>query len=50
MTGTGLDNGIPVTFTLIAIDHDGLIPAAYSLVLSDGYSFIGTLVSGTVSV
>jgi len=22
MTGTGLDNGIPVTFTLIAIDHD----------------------------
>ena len=50
MTGTGLDNGVPVTFTLIAIDHDGLIPAAYSLVLSDGYSFIGTLVSGTVSV
>jgi hypothetical protein len=50
MTGTGLDNGVPVAFTLIAIDHDGLVPATYSLVLSDGYSFIGTLASGTLSV
>jgi hypothetical protein len=50
MTGTGLDNGFPVAFTLIAIDHDGLVPATYSLVLSDGYSFIGTLASGTLSV
>jgi hypothetical protein len=50
MTGTGLDNGIPVSFTLVAIDHDGLVPAAYSLVLSDGYAFIGILTSGTLSV
>jgi hypothetical protein len=50
MVGTGVDNGLPVSFTLVAIDHDGLIPATYSLVLSDGYSFAGTLVSGTLSV
>ena len=50
MTGTGLDNGIPVSFTLVAIDHDGLVPAAYSLVLSDGYTFLGILTSGTLSV
>lgn len=50
MTGTGLDNGLPVAFTLVAVDHDGLIPATYSLVLSDGYTFIGGLVSGGVSV
>ena len=50
MTGTGLDNGLPVTFTLVVVDHDGLIPATYSLVLSDGYAFIGTVVSGSISV
>jgi len=50
ITGTGLDNGLPVAFTLTAIDHDGLVPAAYSLVLSDGYTFVGTVVSGTLSV
>ena len=50
MTGTGLDNGLPVAFTLVVVDHDGLIPATYSLVLSDGYAFIGTVVSGSISV
>ena len=50
MTGTGLDNGLPVTFTLVAVDHDGLLPATYSLVLSDGYAFIGTVVNGSMSV
>ncbi len=50
MTGTGLDNGTPVRFTLIAVDHDGLVPATYSLILTDGYSFIGNVVSGTMSI
>jgi hypothetical protein len=50
VTGTGLDNGLPVAFTLTAIDHDGLLPAAYTLVLSDGYTFVGTVVNGTLSV
>src|SRR6267143_1731322 len=37
MTGIGLDNGLPVGFTLIAVDHDGVVPATYSIVLTDGY-------------
>lgn len=50
ITGTGTDNGLPVAFTLTAVDYDGLLPAAYSLVLSDGYTFTGTMVSGGLSV
>ena len=46
ITGTGVDNGLPVAFTLTAIDHDGLLPGAYTLVLSDGYTLAGTLLDG----
>ena len=46
ITGTGTDNGLPVAFTMIAVDHDGALPATYSLVLSDGYSFVGTVTNG----
>jgi len=51
ITGTGTDNSLPVTFTLTAVDYDGLLPAAYTLVLSDGYVFAGTVLDGsTLSV
>jgi hypothetical protein len=50
ITGTGTDNGLPVAFTMVAIDHDGAIPATYSLVLSNGYTFVGSVVNGTLSV
>jgi hypothetical protein len=50
MTGIGLDNGLPVGFTLIAVDHDGLVPATYSIILTDGYAFVGEFVSGYVSI
>jgi hypothetical protein len=50
LTGTGLDNGLPVGFTLIAVDHDGAIPAAYSIILTNGYAFVGNFVAGTVSI
>ena len=50
ITGMGTDNGLPVAFTLTAVDYDGLIPPVYSLVLSDGYVFTGTMVSGGLSV
>jgi len=46
ITGTGTDNGLPVAFTMIAVDHDGALPATYSLVLSDGYIFVGTVTNG----
>jgi hypothetical protein len=46
MIGTGLDDGIPVGFTMVAVDYGGLAPATYSLILTDGRTFTGTLVSG----
>lgn len=48
MTGTGTDNGLPVGFTMIAVDNGSLLPATYSLVLTNGYSFVGAFVSGSV--
>ena len=50
IAGTGLDNGTPVAVTLVAVDHDGLLPATYSLTLTSGYAFIGSLVNGALSV
>ena len=50
MVGTGVDNGLPVGFTMVAVDSNGLVPGVYSLVLTDGYAFAGSLVSGSLSV
>ena len=50
ITGMGTDNGLPVGFTMTAVDYDGLLPPAYTLVLSDGYTFAGTMVSGGLGV
>jgi hypothetical protein len=50
MTGIGLDNGLPVGFTLFAIDYDGVLPASYAIILSNGYAFSGEFVSGSMSV
>jgi hypothetical protein len=50
ITGIGTDNGLPVAFTMTVVDDDGLLPPVYSLVLSDGYTFTGTMVSGGLSV
>jgi hypothetical protein len=50
MTGIGLDNGLPVGFTLFAIDYDGVLPASYAIILSNGYAFAGEFVSGSMSV
>jgi hypothetical protein len=50
ITGVGLDNGLPVGFTLIVVDHDGALPAVYTIILTNGYSFVGEFVQGIVSV
>lgn len=47
--GDGADNGVPVTFILVAIDN-GLLPGVFSLTLSDGYAVGGLLVSGSVQL
>ena len=50
MTGIGTDNGNQVGFTMIGIDNGALLPATYSIVLTNGYSFAGNTVSGILSV
>ena len=50
MIGTGLHNGLPVGFTMIAVDNQGLAPAVFTLILTDGYSITGSVTSGTVVV
>jgi hypothetical protein len=50
MVGTGLHNGLPVGFTMIAVDNQGLAPALFTLILTDGYSITGPVTSGTVVV
>jgi hypothetical protein len=50
MVGTGLHNGLPVTFTMIAVDHGNLAPGVFMLVLSDGYSVAGSLVNGSMAL
>jgi hypothetical protein len=48
MTGTGLHGGLPVSFTMIAVDHGNLAPGVVMLILSDGYTTTGSLVNGTL--
>ena len=50
MTGIGLDNGLPVGFTLLVFDHDGALPANYTIILTNGYTFVGNFVRGVMSV
>jgi hypothetical protein len=49
IAGSGTDNGAPVTFTLVAVNGPAGV-GSYSLVLSDGYSIGGTLLSGAIEV
>lgn len=45
---TGLHDGLPVGFTMIAADYGELAPGVFTLVLSDGYTTTGTLTNGTI--
>jgi len=49
-TGTGLDNGKPVTFVAVAVDNGATSLDTFSLTLSDGYSASGNLVDGSVNL
>ena len=50
MVGTGLDDGVPVGFAMVAVDYGGVIPATYTLTLSNGRTFTGGLVNGSVLI
>jgi len=47
MIGMGTHNGLPVAFTMVAVDN-GTASGTFSLTLSDGYSVAGTLISGAI--
>jgi hypothetical protein len=47
--GTGTHNGKPVAFTLVAVNGVTGV-GAFNLVLSDGYSVSGTLLSGSIQL
>jgi len=49
MIGTGLHDGLPVGFTMVAVDN-GLTPGVFSLILTDGYSTTGSLPSGSIVI
>lgn len=50
LTGTGTDNGLPVTFTIVAIDSSLAPPGLFSIALSDGYINSSNLTTGSIAV
>ena len=50
LTGTGTDNGRPVTFTIVAADSSLAPPGLFSITLNDGYSDSGNLLDGSITV
>jgi hypothetical protein len=50
MIGTGIHDGLPVGFTMIAVDNGVLAPGVVTLILSDGYKITGNLLTGTIAI
>ena len=46
--GTGVHNGVAVGFTMVGVDNQGLAPALYTLILTDGYIITGEVISGVM--
>jgi hypothetical protein len=50
IVGVGVDNGVPVTFTAVGVDNGQTALDTFGLTLSDGYSNIGNLLDGTITL
>jgi hypothetical protein len=50
MVGTGLHHGLPVNFTMVAVNYGDVAPAVFQITLTDGYTFIGSVVTGAVDI
>ena len=48
--GTGTDNGLPATFTIVATDSTLIPPGMLSITLSDGYINNGSLLDGSIQL
>src|SRR5216683_1733426 len=50
LTGLGIDNGVSVGFTIVAVDSSLVAPGMFSITLSDGYSNSGHLLDGSITL
>jgi hypothetical protein len=50
MTGLGTNNGLPVAFTIVAVDSSLVPPGAFSITLSNGYANSGNLLDGSIAL
>ena len=48
IAGLGTDNGLPVTFAMVAVDSSLVPPGLFSITLSDGYTNSGNLLDGSI--
>jgi hypothetical protein len=48
VAGLGTDNGLPVAFTIVAVDSSLVPPGLFNMTLSDGYTNSGNLLDGSV--
>ena len=50
IAGLGTNNGLPVAFTIVAVDSSLVPPGLFSITLSDGYANGGSLLSGSITL
>jgi hypothetical protein len=50
ITGMGTNNGLPVAFTIAAVDSTLASPGLLSITLSDGYTNSGSLLDGSITL
>jgi hypothetical protein len=50
IAGLGTNNGLPVAFTVVAVDSSLVPPGLFSITLSNGYGNSGNLLAGTITL
>jgi hypothetical protein len=50
ITGLGVSNGLPVAFTIVAVDSSLVPPGLFGVILSDGYTNSGNLLDGSITL
>jgi hypothetical protein len=50
IAGLGTNNGLPVAFTIVAVDSTLVPPGLFSITLSNGYTNSGKLLDGSIAV
>jgi len=50
LTGTGVHNGLPVSFTMVGVNYGDVAPGIFQITLTDGYVFNGLLLDGSINI